>query len=84
MPALLQHLRRDTFRLQGGLPICSKLYYLMLALVLLLYILSPVDLIPEGIFGIFGLADDLCALLYVALYATGAYRTYITNLEQAR
>ncbi len=81
-PTLLQHLRRDTFRLRGGLPICSKLYFVLLGLALLLYFVSPIDLIPEGIFGIVGLVDDLFFFVCGLIYASNAYRIYISNLGQ--
>lgn len=82
MPVLLQHMRNDVFRVRGGLPVRNKLYFFMLAIGLIFYVLNPIDLIPEGIFGIFGLVDDLFAIVYMLLYAAGVYRTYIANLEQ--
>lgn len=60
---------------------CSKLYFLMLALALLLYLISPIDLLPEGLFGIFGLVDDLILLVYMLVYATGVYRTFVANID---
>ncbi len=71
-------------RLRGGLPVCSKLYFIMLGLALLVYLISPIDLIPELIFGLFGLVDDILLTLYMVLYATGVYRTYVTNVDQPR
>lgn len=79
---LIQHLRQDMMRWRGGLPVCSRLYFVMLALTLLVYIISPLDLIPEIVFGIFGYADDLIAIVAMVLYVTGVYRTYMANLNR--
>ena len=76
---LFQHLRQDFMRLRGGLPVCSKLYFLMLALAVLLYLISPIDFLPEGLLGIFGLVDDLLVLVYMLVYATGVYRAFVAN-----
>lgn len=81
---LLSHLRQDFLRLRGGLPICSKLHLLVLAVVLVFYLLSPIDLIPEMIFGIFGLIDDFVAIVYMLLYAAGMYRAYVANQDRPR
>ena len=43
----------------------------VLALCGSLYILSPFDVVPEAIFGIFGVVDDLCVVIAVVI-ATGA------------
>lgn len=59
----------------------SKLYFLILAFVLFIYVVSPIDLIPEAIFGIFGLLDDLIGVVYMLLYAAGLYRAYVANLD---
>jgi uncharacterized membrane protein YkvA (DUF1232 family) len=39
---------------------------------LLLYIVSPVDFIPEMFFGLFGLIDDLIALIILLCFIGGA------------
>lgn len=84
IPAVYQHLYQDMFRL-GGLPVCSRLYILVVLLVGLLYLLSPIDFIPEGIFGVFGLADDLVAVVMALLYGVNLYRQYLIHVaEQQR
>ena len=35
--------------------------------VALLYILSPVDLLPEGLLGMFGFVDDAAVLAYLGM-----------------
>ncbi|KAG6524563.1 hypothetical protein ZIOFF_014477 [Zingiber officinale] len=42
-----------------------------------IYVLSPVDIIPEGIFGLVGLLDDLIILLIVLLHVATIYRSVL-------
>lgn len=55
-----------------GLIIYRMLWAVMCILSSIAYVLSPFDLIPEAIFGLVGLIDDifyvLCALIYCANY----------------
>lgn len=60
---------------------CNKLYFFMLAFAVFVYVISPIDFIPEGIFGIFGLVDDFLVIVYMLVYGAGVYRTYVANLE---
>lgn len=58
----------------------------MLVLMLaLFYLLSPIDFLPEGLLGIFGLVDDLFAVVVALLYGMNLYREYLVHLgEQLR
>ena len=47
----------------------------MLGVVWLLYLLSPLDLIPEAVFGIVGLLDDLVIFVLIAMYLTFFFRS---------
>ena len=42
-------------------------------LMLVIYVLSPIDLIPEFIFGIFGLIDDLLVILAIVILLSRQY-----------
>lgn len=44
---------------------------------ILIYILSPFDLIPEAIFGIFGFIDDLVALGFLIFVVGDLYYQYM-------
>jgi uncharacterized membrane protein YkvA (DUF1232 family) len=44
---------------------------------LILYILSPIDLIPEYIFGIFGIIDDVIVFLTLIFLFSMAYYTHL-------
>ena len=55
---------------------------IVLYLVLLLvYIISPVDIIPEALAGILGLLDDVVLALLVFVYLTILYRRTLANNE---
>ena len=47
----------------------------VLGVVWLLYLLSPLDLIPEAVFGIVGLLDDLVIFVLIAMYLTFFFRS---------
>jgi RING finger protein 170 len=48
----------------------------------LLYVLSPLDLLPEAIFGLVGLVDDVVVACCFLLVFVGAYRFQL--LRQTR
>ena len=43
-------------------------------IVLIFYILSPFDLLPEAILGVVGLLDDIIALAILVIVVSNAYR----------
>ena len=45
----------------------------------IVYILSPIDLIPEASFGVFGLLDDLLSLVMLLLGVGYWYRTLLAG-----
>ena len=47
---------------------------MLLALSGLLYLLLPFDLVPEVVFGIFGLVDDLIVVCVVIFMVTRTFR----------
>ena len=40
----------------------------------MIYLISPIDLIPEAIFGPIGLIDDIISIIAVFVYIAGIYR----------
>ena len=52
----------------------------VLGVVWLLYLLSPLDLIPEAVFGIVGLLDDLVIFVLIAMYLTFFFRSVLSCL----
>lgn len=53
-------------------------------LILILYVLSPFDIIPECIFGFIGLIDDLVILILIFIILTNYYFQYISARDSKR
>ena len=79
IPAVYRELYHNMFRI-GGFPICSRLYILLVLLLAVLYLVSPIDFLPEGLLGVFGLADDLLAVVMALLFGMNLYREYLVNV----
>lgn len=81
LPTLLRHLVSEFFTV-GGLVFMFRLRIIVIFLFAFLYFISPLDIIPEAVFGIFGFLDDLFILLLLAIYVSLIYRSVIQ--ERAR
>ena len=42
----------------------------------------PFDVVPEGIFGIFGYVDDIVVVLHIVLYMALVYRRRVLEVQQ--
>lgn len=60
-----------------------RLRVLICFLVALLYLVSPLDIIPESVFGFFGFLDDLFITLLLAVYISVIYRRLIAERAEA-
>jgi RING finger protein 170 len=78
MPALLRHYVRNIFSLYS-LQVVFRLRTLVLMVTALLYILLPIDLIPEALFGVFGLLDDLFIIFCVVTWFSVQYRDHVLH-----
>ena len=58
---------------------CSRLYIAVVLLLAFVYLISPLDILPEGILGVFGLADDIYIIVAALLHSMSQYRTYVAN-----
>lgn len=56
-----------------------RLYLGYFLIVIVLYVLSPLDILPEAVFGIFGFLDDLLFVLITVVYISILYRTLLTQ-----
>jgi len=79
LPMLLRHLL-IRFYSGEGLHLAFQLRIVVLASLWLLYLLSPLDLIPEAVFGFFGLLDDLVIFLLISAHLTFIFRTLMANM----
>lgn len=81
-PTLLQQLMNELFSV-GGLVWVLRLRIILCFLAAALYFVSPLDIIPESVFGFLGLVDDLLIVLLLLVYVTEAYRQYVANRASA-
>lgn len=78
LPTLLRHAFTEFFTV-GGLIWMFRLRILVCFFAAFLYFISPLDIIPEAVFGVLGFMDDLFILLLLAIYISIIYRQYVRN-----
>ena len=79
LPVLLRHLW--TYFWSGeGLHFAFQLRIVVLAIMWLIYFLSPLDLLPEAVFGIIGLLDDLFIFLMISMHLAYFFRQILSNV----
>lgn len=81
LPTLLRHLWNEFFSV-GGLMYMFRIRIILCFFAACMYLISPLDIIPEAIFGILGLFDDLFVVLLLTIYISIIYRRFITNRAQ--
>ncbi|KAM7507583.1 hypothetical protein LguiA_018036 [Lonicera macranthoides] len=77
LPFLLRRLLREMMVPQRSLPLVIKARILLATVLSVLYVVSPVDFIPEGVLGIIGLLDDLIIVLICFLHVAALYRSVL-------
>jgi len=82
LPTLLRHCVSEVFSL-GGLIWMFRLRVLLCCLFALLYLISPLDILPEAVFGFFGLLDDVFVVLLVTIYISIIYRRLVAARAEA-
>lgn len=65
----------DAASAAGGAKSAGKWWKILLAVLMLVYMISPVDIIPEAIIPVVGYADDLIATVGMIISAVSAFRT---------
>ncbi|OQR74881.1 RING finger protein-like, partial [Tropilaelaps mercedesae] len=78
LPLLLRHVFNEFFSL-GGLMYMFRLRIFLCFLAALVYLISPLDMIPEAVFGLLGLLDDLFVLVLLGVYMTLIYRRFLAE-----
>ncbi|XP_018104435.1 E3 ubiquitin-protein ligase RNF170 isoform X2 [Xenopus laevis] len=78
LPTLLRHAFREMFSV-GGLFWMFRIRIVLCLLGALLYLVSPLDIIPEALFGILGFLDDLFVLFLLLIYISIMYREVVTQ-----
>jgi len=80
VPTLASHLFSRLFSGEDGFTFAFQLRIIVLVLFWFLYLLSPLDLIPEAVFGFVGLLDDIVIFLFLSMYLTTIFRAVMTQL----
>ncbi|KDP26978.1 hypothetical protein JCGZ_22198 [Jatropha curcas] len=77
LPFLLRRLLREMMDPQRSLPFVIRARVYIAMTLSAVYILSPVDIIPEGFLGIVGLLDDIIIGLICFLHVAAIYRSVL-------
>ena len=75
---LLRHLWSYVFS-NDGLSWLFRIRIFTLGAMAGLYLLSPMDMVPEAAFGVVGIIDDLVVLALFLLYASMLYRNFLSQ-----
>ena len=78
LPTLLRHAFNALFSIEG-INIWYRVKVAFIFLMFFCYLLSPFDLIPETVFGIFGFIDDILFFFLLSIYISIMYRQYMAN-----
>ncbi|XP_015743003.1 E3 ubiquitin-protein ligase RNF170 [Python bivittatus] len=77
LPTLLRHAFREMFSV-GGLFWMFRIRIFLCLLGALLYLASPLDFLPEALFGILGFLDDFFVVFLLLIYISIMYREFVT------
>uniref|UniRef100_A0A1J3GUE3 E3 ubiquitin-protein ligase RNF170 n=2 Tax=Noccaea caerulescens TaxID=107243 RepID=A0A1J3GUE3_NOCCA len=77
LPFLLRRLFGEMMDPQRTLPLVIRARVYIALILSAIYIISPVDIIPEGVLGVVGLLDDLLIALICFLHVAALYRSVL-------
>ncbi|XP_061657127.1 E3 ubiquitin-protein ligase RNF170 [Syngnathoides biaculeatus] len=78
VPTLLRHAFREMFSM-GGLFWMFRIRILLCLVGALTYLASPLDILPEALFGLLGFMDDFFVILLLFVYISIMYREVVTQ-----
>jgi len=78
MPFLIRSLITE-IRATNGSILFQRAYFLFYIICFAVYFLSPIDLIPELIFGVFGLVDDFLVGIYAVVGISSAFYSFLVE-----
>ncbi|OXB72841.1 UNVERIFIED_CONTAM: hypothetical protein H355_012631 [Colinus virginianus] len=78
LPTLLRHAFREMFSV-GGLFWMFRIRIFLCLFGAFLYLASPLDFLPEALFGILGFLDDFFVIFLLLIYISIMYREVITQ-----
>ncbi len=73
MPVLLRHLTSEMFS-GNGLSFLNRFKIVLVTVFNFIYFVSPIDILPEAILGLFGYIDDLILVVSTLVYLSTFYR----------
>ncbi|GLU06710.1 hypothetical protein SLE2022_237130 [Rubroshorea leprosula] len=77
LPFLLRRLVREMIDPRRSLPLVIRARVFIAMFLSAVYVLSPIDIIPEAILGVVGLLDDLLIVLICFLHVAALYRSVL-------
>lgn len=78
IPTILRHVFNEMLSM-NALDIWQRLRILFFFVFGLFYLVVPIDLIPEVVFGVFGFIDDILVVVLVFIYICYFFRIVISN-----
>uniref|UniRef100_A0A803YBR9 RING-type E3 ubiquitin transferase n=1 Tax=Meleagris gallopavo TaxID=9103 RepID=A0A803YBR9_MELGA len=78
LPTLLRHAFREMFSV-GGLFWMFRIRIFLCLFGAFLYLASPLDFLPEALFGILGFLDDFFVIFLLLIYISIMYREVVTQ-----
>ncbi|KAM3874531.1 E3 ubiquitin-protein ligase RNF170 isoform 3-T3 [Diretmus argenteus] len=78
VPTLLRHAFREMFSV-GGLFWMFRIRILLCLIGAVTYLASPLDFLPEALFGLLGFMDDFFVILLLFIYISIMYREVVTQ-----
>lgn len=78
VPTLLRHAFREMFTV-GGLFWMFRIRILLCLIGAITYLASPLDILPEALFGLLGFMDDFFVILLLFVYISIMYREVVTQ-----
>ncbi|XP_062092691.1 uncharacterized protein LOC133798432 [Humulus lupulus] len=77
LPFFIRRLLRELMDPQRSLPLVIRARIYIAMAMSGVYVLSPIDIIPEGVLGIVGLLDDLLIVLIFFFHVAAIYRSVL-------
>ncbi|KAM0928382.1 hypothetical protein ACQ4PT_002446 [Festuca glaucescens] len=77
LPFFMRRLFRELMDPQRTLPLVFRARMILMVALSAVYVLSPVDILPESVLGLFGFFDDFLILVIVFLHLAAVYRSLL-------
>ncbi|KAJ6821672.1 putative sugar phosphate/phosphate translocator [Iris pallida] len=77
LPFFIRRLLRELMDPQRSLPLVIRARMMFAMILSAVYVISPVDILPEAILGIVGFLDDILIVLIVFLHIAAVYRSIL-------